>query len=134
MGVFWQNDVATGPAPAKGRVSPGGAQNVYVTRLHVRYDREHFPEDLVFQETGDRTNFQGRYILRHPWSGNSDCDAAREYRKTLAKRQREEARNLASLTGWDFDDIARKMDLASVEAAAESNQDPKFWRKLWGSK
>ena len=132
LGVFWQNDGATGPAP-RGRLAPAGAQNVFVTRLHLRYDREHFPEDLVFQETGDRTNFQGRYILRHPWTGQADCDAAREYSRSLAKRQREEARNLANLTGWDFDQIARKMDLAAVEAAAESNQDPKFWRKLWGN-
>ncbi len=133
LGVFWQNDGASGPAP-RVRPAPGGAQNVFVTRLHVRYDRDHFPEDLVFQETGDRTNFQGRYILRHPWTGQSTCDAARDYRRMLAKRQREEARNLARLTGWDFDQIARKMDLASVEAAAESGQDSKFWRKLWGDK
>ena len=44
------------------------ARDVFVTRLHVRYDAEHFPEDLVFQETGDRTNFQGRYVMRHPWT------------------------------------------------------------------
>ena len=130
LGVFWQNDAAaTGPAPR--RPAPTGAQNVYVTRLHVRYDRDHFPEDLVFQETGDRQNFQGRYILRHPWTGTADCEAAQEYRKALAKRQREEARNLANLTGWNFDDIARKMDLAAVEAAAESGVDAKWWRKLW---
>ena len=46
-----------------------GAQNVFLTRLHLRYDAAHFPEDLVFQETADRENFQGRYILRHPWTG-----------------------------------------------------------------
>ena len=33
-----------------------------------------------------------------------------------------------------FDKIARKMDLASVEAAAESGRDAKFWRKLWVDK
>jgi hypothetical protein len=38
-------------------------QQVFLTRLHVRYDNAHFPEDLVFQETGDRVNFQGRYVL-----------------------------------------------------------------------
>ena len=44
-------------------------QDVFITRLHVRYDAAHFPEDLVFQETADRTNFQGRYVLRHAWKG-----------------------------------------------------------------
>jgi len=38
--------------------------------MHLRYDAAHFPEDLVFQETGDRGNFQGRYVLRHPWTGD----------------------------------------------------------------
>ena len=42
-----------------------------MTRLHVRYDDAHFPEDLVFQETADRTNFQGRYVLRHEWKGQT---------------------------------------------------------------
>ena len=46
------------------------AQNVFLTRLHVRYDAAHFPEDLTFQETSDRSNFQARYILRHPWTGH----------------------------------------------------------------
>ncbi len=41
-----------------------------MTRLHVRYTAAQFPEDLVFQETNDRQNFQGRYIIRHPWQGD----------------------------------------------------------------
>src|SRR6267142_1266727 len=40
--------------------SMGGA-NAYVTRLHVRYDANTFPEDLVLMETRARGNFQGRY-------------------------------------------------------------------------
>ena len=66
------------------------AQNAYVSRLHVRYDAAHFPEDLVFQETGDRQNFQSRFVLRHPWRGESECDAAKalQYRtcSTAGKR------------------------------------------------
>src|SRR5262245_52427367 len=45
----------------------GQGANAYVTRLHVRYDGKTFPEDLALMETGDRGNFQGRYVLRHPW-------------------------------------------------------------------
>jgi hypothetical protein len=75
LGVFWLADPSN---PQK--IMPPGAQNVFVTRLHVRYDREHFPEDLVFQETGDRQNFQGRYVVRHPWNGSN----RNERRKALA--------------------------------------------------
>ena len=63
LGVFWQDHNGR---PSKG-MAP--AQNVFLTRLHVRYDAAHFPEDLIFQETSDRANFQARYILRHPWTG-----------------------------------------------------------------
>ncbi len=47
-----------------------------MTRLHVRYDAEHFPEDLMLKVTGNRTNFQGRYVLQRAWSGGADCPAA----------------------------------------------------------
>lgn len=89
LGVFWA-----------GRTEGGGAQDVFVTRLHVRYDREHFPDDLVLQETGDRTNFQVRYVLRHPWKGRAECPAAQDYRADLARRQAREEKTLAELTGW----------------------------------
>ena len=60
-----------GRAPGTRRSPAPG--DVFVTRLHVRYDAAHFPEDLVFQETADRANFQGRYVLRHPWKGDASC-------------------------------------------------------------
>jgi hypothetical protein len=82
---------------------------VFVTRLHVRYDRDHFPEDLAFQETADRTNFQGRYVLRHAWTGQPSCDAGRAYVVALPGRLEKEAQNLATLTGWDVNDVRRKM-------------------------
>ena len=85
LGVFWLDQ----QAPRRGAKS--AAQNVYVTRLHVRYTADTFPEDLVFQQTGDRKNFQGRYIMRHPWTGKDDCDAARQYRVQLAKREEQQA-------------------------------------------
>ena len=111
LGVFWAS------------VDNSGAADVFLTRLHVRYDREHFPEDLVFQETGDRQNFQARYVLHHPWTGNSDCDAARDYRRSLRERQEKEARNLSWLTGWSIEDVRRKMNFASNDGPREK----KWW-------
>jgi hypothetical protein len=90
----------------------GGAANAFVTRLHVRYDAAHFPEDLVFMETRDRENFQGRYVLRHPWRGTASCPAADAYRASLPARFRQEAENLSGLTGWDAKEIAARMEAA----------------------
>jgi hypothetical protein len=123
LGVFWIE--RRGPRPD---VMPG-AQNVFLTRLHLRYDNAHFPEDLVFQETADRENFQGRYILRHPWKGNDRCEAATAYRRELPKRFEKEAQTLASLTGWEINKIRGRMNLkASGPAPAE---DEPWWKGLW---
>jgi hypothetical protein len=120
LGVFWAND--------SGRIAPGGAQNVFVTRLHVRYDREHFPEDLVFQETGDRQNFQGRYVIRHPFRGELSCDAS-GYKAGVRDRQEREAQALANLTGWDLDEIRARIPYFD---GYEPNPEPApWWRRLW---
>ena len=126
LGVFWlgENDVS----PQFRRPFPGGAVNVFLTRLHVRYDRAHFPEDLVFQSTGDKTNYQARYVLRHPFEGKMDCDAGRQYRDSLRARQEQEVINLARLTGWKIGDIRKEAKLVNLPA----QQDKKsWWEKLW---
>jgi hypothetical protein len=87
----------------------GMGTDAYVTRLHVRYDAAHFPEDLALSETRDRENFQGRYVLRHPWQGTASCSAAEGYLKSLPARYAQQARNVASLTGWSANDIAKHM-------------------------
>jgi len=131
LGVFWLDDVAPGgpgqPSPMMRRPQMGGGSNVFVTRLHVRYDGAHFPEDLVFQETGDRANFQGRYVMRHPWKGGDTCSEATTYWRQLDERREREAQNLASLTGWDINEIRRKQG-APPRAAVE---DKNWWQRLW---
>jgi hypothetical protein len=121
LGAFWLDDARPG---AGVRPMPGGGAP-FITRLHVRYDAAHFPEDLVFQQTADRTNFQGRYVLRHPWTGGGDCPAVQEYRKTLRERHEKEATTLATLTGWDLDDIRAKMKLD------DDPVEPKWYQRLW---
>ncbi len=132
LGVFWANDDG-GPQGRRGRFAPpggGGAQQCYVTRLHVRYDREHFPEDLVFQETKDRENFQGRYVMRHPWKGDKDkCPAAVTYFEGLKGRQEKEAATLANLTGWEIGKIRDRMKLGGD--APKDADGKKWWQKLW---
>jgi hypothetical protein len=63
----------------------------------------------VFQETADRSTFQGRYVLRHTWTGDATCDAATRYRASLPERHEDEARALAGLTGWDINEIRREI-------------------------
>jgi hypothetical protein len=130
LGVFWLGERGREPAPPPFMRGPrgGGPVDVFVTRLHVRYDGTRFPDDLVFQETGDRANFQGRYILRHPWKGEDTCEAAVRYRESLRARSEREAAALASLTGWPIEDIRRKM---RADYGAVSAVDRPWWKKLW---
>jgi hypothetical protein len=112
----------------EGRARPE-KNNVFITRLHLRYDRKHFPEDLVFQETGDRENFQGRYVLRHPWQGEPKCDAAKKYLEDLPEREDKEAQTRARLTGWDIEKIRGRMKLPPGKE--QSGDGTKWWDKLW---
>lgn len=142
LGVFWLEGAADPEGPLSQSQlrrmpvpMPVEAQNVFVTRLHVRYDAESFPEDLSFQTTGDRENFQGRYVMRHPWQGSSTCEAADRYRRDLHTRQDREARTLAQLTGWSLREIRRSMriepgDGAAAGASGEQGE-PAWWQRLW---
>ncbi|MGB7441550.1 MAG: DUF2330 domain-containing protein [Coleofasciculaceae cyanobacterium] len=110
-GVFWLN-------PSE------RFNSVFITRLHIRYTRNTFPEDLMFQETANRQLFQGRYVLRHPYTEEMDCPAGREYQQSLPEKLEKEAQTLAKLTKWDIKEIRKKINLAQ----GESNS---WWERLW---
>lgn len=126
LGVFWMDEGGSGRRGGISLPMPSRAPGAFMTRLHVRYDADHFPEDLVFQETADRTNFQGRYVLRHAWTGQSSCDAAVRYRAELSNRHEREAQNLASLTGWNIMEIRKSMNVDAPPADL-----PPWWQRIW---
>ncbi len=125
LGVFWLG------SPGPQGFAPGGSSNTFITRLHVRYDAAHFPEDLVFQETADQTNFQARYVLRHPWKGDTTCEAYREYRRSVRERRVKEAETLANLTGWDIASIRRKMGGDGSDTGSGPDNPPQWWEQIW---
>lgn len=128
LGVFWiaKGDDRTEDA----RFGKAGARDAFVTRLHLRYTGATFPEDLVFQQTGDRSNFQGRYILRNAYNGEAQCPAGDAYRKQLVQRHETEARNLAALTGWNLADIRKRMRL-NANAGTKTTGEGNWWDGLW---
>jgi hypothetical protein len=78
------------------------SDNVYFTRLHVRYNRKSFPQDLMFQVTPNTDNYQARYIVTHPATGDLNCDAGKKYLKELKQRRANELEMLTYLTGKDY--------------------------------
>jgi len=130
LGVFWIGEQRPQPfGQGRPTIMRPRPQDVFVTRLHVRYDQAHFPEDLVFQDTGDRTNFQGRYILRQRWTGPARCEAAVAYEKRLLERHEQEAQSLAALTGWSIDDIRKRMEQEG--SALPAPADGPWWKQIW---
>jgi hypothetical protein len=109
-GVFW--------------LTPSTPNNVFISRLHVRYTRDKFPEDLMFQETSNQQQFQGRYILRHAFTGQMQCERGREYQRSLPTRFEQEAQTLAKLTGWSIQDIRKQGNLTQ-------GQPLPWWRTIW---
>ena len=129
LGVFWLDEKPIRQVRGKPILGP---VNVFVTRLHVTYDSKTFPEDLMFIETSDRNNFQGRYILQNPWKGESKCPEAKAYFDSLNDRFEKEARNLSNLTGWDINKIRKEMK----ENGQNFEIRPKkhWWEDLWNNK
>lgn len=81
----------------------GDGQQGFITRLHVRYDRTHFPEDLLFQETPDRDQYQARYVIHHHLEAKviAECRQLAAYHRDLPQRMAAEQANVVTLTGWN---------------------------------
>lgn len=121
-GVFWLNDASSNSIPDNRMIMP--SSNVFITRLHIRYNRNNFPEDLRFQTTGNNQFFQGRYVINHPFRGEVSCQT--NYPQEVNNRQEKEAQHLASLTGWNLEEIRQKINF--VETKTEATP---WWRNLW---
>ena len=89
LGAFW----------VKGNRANAG-EDVFVTRLHMRYDENTMTRDPMFKHTNDRQNFQGRYIMNQPFIGDVSCKRGKEYVKQKRRSLRAEAVTLADLTNW----------------------------------
>lgn len=106
---FVKCDPCVSPAPNFSDMKRAGAwwvagsrnENVHFTRLHVRYNRKSFPQDLQLQTTPNKTNFQARYVLRHPYQGDISCERGQEYVRKVIDRREAELENLEYYTGQD---------------------------------
>jgi hypothetical protein len=124
----------------------GDKGKVYFTRLHVRYNRQSFPQDLQFQTTPNTENYQARYIITHPASGDMSCTEGKKYLSSLKERRKKEMKMLTYLTGkgvgeWD-DEVAdaedEQTDTETMYAAlmpqlkaAEQEKQPGSSGLLW---
>lgn len=99
-----------------------GSKNVHFTRLHIRYNRNSFPQDLMFQVTPNTETFQARYVITHPATGEFTCDAGKKYLQELRKRRKKELLELMALTGkniYDWQDDVSSSNEETTDASAQ---------------
>jgi len=100
-------DPCVGPPPLTNQLLQAGVdwassgEQVYFSRLHVRYTESKFPQDLQFVVTPNRTNYQARYVLTHPAPGQYDCEKGKAYMESLKQRRDLELSELEVLTDWN---------------------------------
>ena len=96
LGAVWVKSAKENPS-----------EDVFVTRLHIQYDRDEFLNDLMFRVTDDNSNFQGRYVMNQPFEGELTCEAGQTYVAEKRNRIRADALALRDLTNWQQSDIDR---------------------------
>jgi hypothetical protein len=72
--------------------------SVFFTRMHVRYSRAEFPQDLMFQVTPNTENYQARYVITHP-ATDCNCSEGEKYLQKLETRKVMEVIEYCRLTG-----------------------------------
>lgn len=77
----------------------GSADQVFFTRMHVRYSRDKFPSDLTFHVTPNTENFQARYVIRHAATGKFSCSEGQTYLSELYDRRQLEIDEYYALCG-----------------------------------
>lgn len=90
-GVWWVDSTKSGNYTG----------DLFITRLHVRYSRSTFPQDLMFINTPDQSSFQARYVIHYPSRNLDQCYEGQQIKKGLPSKHRKELETLAELTGWD---------------------------------
>ncbi len=106
-----------------------GSKNVHFTRLHFRYNRKSFAQDLSFQVTPNTETFQARYVITHPATGNFDCTAGKKYLQDLKLRRKKELNELTILTGTNINnwqEAAAQNDEASTTETQYANLLPQI--------
>ena len=113
------------------------SNHVFFTRLHIRYNRANFPQDLQFQVTPNMENYQARYIITHPATGDFNCDAGKKYLQELKQRRQGELQMLSYLTGKGYNDwdvvvnspeekyVPKEASYATVERKMDKNSETK---------
>lgn len=100
-----------------------GSNDVYVTRLHIRYNRERWAQDIQFQTTPNTSIFHVNFPIQQIATGNFDCNNAKGYLNGVAQRRQKDLHSLAHLTGWDIKEYDDYPDVWTQYDIKKSKKD-----------
>jgi hypothetical protein len=123
-GVWWVNN-------GDGQMNN---ENVFFTRLHFRYNRKAFPQELIFQPTPNNEAYQARYVITHPAPVSPGCQERKAYQQRLRERRVRELRNLHQLSGESYRQWAGVENInepAYALLAAEAAQENTNYQWAW---
>jgi hypothetical protein len=140
LGVYWvkakqQQDQP--PTPSQRIMPPSftppvAQQPAFVTRLHLRYNENTFPDDLMMKISQQSKNFQTRYVMRHPFKLIEDCgEMSERYLKQLESRFKNQVINVVSLTGWKKEDVKSAMRNNGEVISKIPDESANWWQSLW---
>jgi hypothetical protein len=137
LGVFWlKSDEDLKNQRFKGGFLPFEPKG-FVTRLHVRYNKETFPEDLTLQKTSNEENYQVRIVMNHPFDASKrklkikhkECSSQMvQYQKHLSKRRGEERENLKKYAGWGDEKTKDLFQGLKIEEETKKSWYEDLWR------
>ncbi len=138
-GVWWLGDKDWSDYSDVDNDEPdNGSKNVHFTRLHFRYNRKYFAQDLLFQVTPNTETFQARYVITHPATGDLSCAAGKKYLQDLKTKRKKELVELTALTGTNInnwqDDASAKNDEEDVAEAQYQTLLPQVKKDMEGEK
>lgn len=108
LGVQWANSAKGTPVKAtNSKISPNKFL-AYVTRLYVNYSSHIFNTPIAFLETKDQTPFHTFFNIIKPTAELKTCNSP-QYFEELKTRHKQEAQNLANITGWPLKEIEKKL-------------------------
>lgn len=112
------------------------AGSVFFTRLHVRYSREKFPEDLAFIETPNTLTYQVRQVISNPATGEFNCENGKAYYSDLKVRRKLELEEMQLLAGWnpqEYPDYIKQGsgEKKELEQDQQQNEERGHFLPLW---
>lgn len=79
---------------------------IMLTRMHIRYNRTTFPQDLAFQVTPNNQQYNCNISVQEVATGFENCEQGKAYANQVAQRRERELITMNQYAGWSMNKYA----------------------------